>query len=283
MRRWIEAVKYTLGIGAVIAFFSCADAPTDPVEQRILTPGGLPSLNVVQVGGRDYYQDESSSELVPTAEWDASIVNMASYASIACGGDDSCQGDFKSVHQGMWHWTTQYMDFEITGANTGTLIHNGEVLKTSGTGCVEWLFVFCAKKKQENEHTARVKVAECRAATKLDTMHEAGWGILATWSVGGWTLSTPRYGETSQSTNITAVDESRCGLCDNPSTPDVETCDVSEREEPAAESPGGGGGGGDCPTCLDQPPSDGITTCWVRRWFDKMTGEVFQVHILYCY
>lgn len=69
--------------------------------------------------------------------------------------------------------------------------------------------------------------------------------------------------------------------CDDPSTPAVEECGTREGGEPYGSDPSGGGGG-DCPTCIEQPP-DGPTTCWVRYWYNKQTGEVLSWYILYCY
>lgn len=68
--------------------------------------------------------------------------------------------------------------------------------------------------------------------------------------------------------------------CDDPSTPEIEPCDSVDREEPISSTPGGGGGG-DCPECVDVPP-DGPTSCWVRYWYNKSTGEILNWYILYC-
>lgn len=67
---------------AVAAALACADVPTHPNANRVLAPGSYPSLNVVTVGGQEYYADGGSGELVPTAVWPASIVNQTSNASI---------------------------------------------------------------------------------------------------------------------------------------------------------------------------------------------------------
>lgn len=282
MNRWIETIrKYGVAIGATAALAACADA-TNPLGQRALSPTGSPNLNVTTVGGREYYQDDASGELVPTGQWPASIANPASYASISCN-DSNCGAEFNAFHQGMWHWSSQDLAWDINEADFNNNVSGGQIEKTGGTGCDAWILVFCSKKKQANKHIAVAVVNECRVQAKLTTTHRAGWGIVAEWAVGGWSLSTGKFGETSQSTNAGNIDESRCDLCDDPSTPTIEQCEVGEREVPASEGAPSGGGGGDCPTCLDQPPSDGITTCWVRRWFNKVTGEVYQVHVLYCY
>ncbi|MBA3579052.1 MAG: hypothetical protein H0W42_03605 [Gemmatimonadaceae bacterium] len=235
------------------------------------------------VAGQEYYADGGSGELVPTDVWPASIVNPTSNASIMCDGN-LCQATFRASHEGMWHWTRQKLNWAIEEADYNYHVAGSTVEKTGGTSCIDWLAIgFCAKKKQVNEHTASASVNECRARAKLSSDHEAGWGIRAEWSAGGWSLSTMLFGEKSVSTSAENLDESRCDLCDDPTTPAVEECGVGEKGETYGDSgTPSGGGGGDCPTCVEQPP-DGPTTCWVRYWFNKSTGEVYQVHILYCY
>jgi hypothetical protein len=182
----------------------------------------------------------------------------------------------------MWHKTRQDMKWKVYEGGTNTIVSDNTLTKTGGTGCKNWVTIFCTDKMQSNNHLVSAPVLGCSAHAKLETTHVAMWGIEAPLEIPYvGTLATRDWGETSRSTQQDSFDDERCTECDNPSTPEIEPCGGSTG---SSETGGGGsgGGGGPCPECITEPVDEGPTTCYYRYWYRLDTGEEIMRVWLYC-
>lgn len=279
MPEWTSVIQRCSIAAAMGAAIACADVLTHPVVKTMPTPRESPGFNVVNVGGQDFYPYEGTGELVPTEWFAASIRNEQSAATITCS-DENCNATFSTSHEGMWHWTKQTLRTKILEGGSGVVVSESELEKTGGTSCMEWLSIgFCAAKKQSNEHSGSATVQGCSARATLETMHKVGWGVHAAIEIPViGTLQTMNWGERSRSTFGEGFDEARCSECDNPSTPEVEDCGAGDAEQPQDSGTGSGGGEEDCLTCVTEP-----TTCAVRYWYNRATGDIIALVVLYCW
>jgi hypothetical protein len=231
-----------------------------------------PSFEVTTIDGEEFYEEESSGDLVPTGSQSARISNPASSASVSCN-NDSCNGSFSAYHEGMWHWTEQGMHWKMFDADNNSVISSGDETKTGGTGCGEWLTLFCTKKTQANSHSAlNMSTYSCRVGVLEQTDHRAGWGKFAVPIPGGWQIQIGNSGEVSVTSKATGLDTGNCGPCDDPMTDTIEQCDPDNPPPPSTKIEGFAYGPVAEPSGHEPTAPGSHWVCWFTDWFQSTNG-----------